>query len=74
MKVKDKKPKAIKYAKDRNYYRMLPMQELVNLVMGGERADELCLVLAERLEEMLEDQDNWVQWQAGHRYENNPED
>ena len=67
------KIKAIK--KDRSYYRMLPARELVHLVMWGERSDDLCLVLAERLEELLEDQDNWVNWQR-YRYpmENNPED
>ena len=56
------------------YYRMLPPRELVHLVNWGERGSELCVVLAERLEDLLQDQDNWVDWHRFGMEENNPDD
>jgi hypothetical protein len=73
-KKKKQKQKAKLFKKDRAYYRMLPPRELVHLVNWGERGPELCVVLAERLEELLEDQDNWVDWHRFGMEENNPDD
>lgn len=71
---KKQEQKVKRYKKDRAYYRMLPPRELVHLVSWGERGSELCVVLAERLEDLLEDQDNWVDWHRFGMEENNPDD
>lgn len=73
-KKKKQEQKVKRYKKDRAYYRMLPPRELVHLVNWGERGSELCVVLAERLEDLLEDQDNWVGWHRFGMEENNPDD
>ena len=43
--------------KDRNYYRMLTDEQLCLAADEGEVGQELCLVLAERLEALIHDYD-----------------